>query len=159
MKIEMTIETTMNMRIEVLEKLEEAAEKSDISRTKLIVVLMKKLLCDSKTMARAFTRIKYQDRAPKPLWRRVHITIFSRDYEYFIDMRKMYKKSVSYLAALAINGLLDDFIDEYLRDKESVDMDNYPFQGYLISLQHFNDVVRWTIYWGIPDDPTHVFPL
>jgi len=150
------IETTINIRIDTKRKLAEAAEECGISISKLIVKLMKKAMKKPTVMAECFSRIKYQPKAPKYQWQRLHVSLFARDYEYFLDMRKLYKCSVSLLVAICSEKHLESLLNDVRDDNHEMDTDNYPFNNYVILHTWSGDVSCWKIYWGMPEKPEEV---
>jgi hypothetical protein len=152
----MLIETTINVNIDIKIRLAVASEACGISISNLIVKLMKRAMKKPEVMVRCFTRIQYQQRAPKNLWRRLHVTLFSRDYEYFLDMRKLSKRSVSLLVAISTENLLDALLVEVMNENYDEEADNYPFDNYIIQHNKFGVVSCWKIYWGIPENPETV---
>lgn len=148
----MVIETTININIDTKFRLVNAASKCGISVSSLIVKLMKRALKRPDYMARSFTRIQYQKRVPQQERRRLHLTLIARDYEYFLDMRKIYKRSVSLLVAICTDTHLDTLLNEVHSDKYDEDADNYPFENYLMIQETCGPISCWKIYWGIPEN-------
>ena len=89
------IKTTLNMNIKTLAALTNAAQILNCSRTYLIKLLMGKIKSHNKQFITLFSIVKYQDRDLKKNWRKFHISLSDSEYEHFIDMRKLFKKSVS----------------------------------------------------------------
>ena len=68
--------------------------------------------------------------------------------EYFQDLRKLLKMSVSLLLALAVKKFLDD-------PTVTIDTDNYLFKSYLIVKEIVDSITCWRLYWGYPPGIMH----
>ena len=140
----MLIHTTVNITSDIMLMLDNAARATGKTRSGLIVDVMKKALGDYRRLINPGSGVRYQERAPKGAWKRMHVTILYRDYEYFLDSRKLFKRSVSFLIAYAIRKYLAEVCDN------SESTDNYRFKHYLIVQTMVDNVICWKIYWGIP---------
>ena len=150
----MIVDTTVVMGGEVRASLDRAARISGESVTALIVLTMKRTMARRGGLARAFQRVEYQERGRE--WRRVHVSLWARDYEFFIDMRKVFKRSVSLLIALSVERHLDAILAE-LSKTGSTDTDNYLFQSYIMCEEIVDSCVCWKLFWGIPKNPEKIF--
>ncbi|MCP4136059.1 MAG: hypothetical protein GY754_34130 [bacterium] len=82
------------------------------------------------------------------------------DYERWIDIRKLFKRSVSLIIALAIGEYLDQLIEEPGSAEKPVGKDSYP-SNYLfvaresVGLQKFVTYFDFAQhkYWGFPEAP------
>lgn len=135
---------TLNMRKDIKRKLDDAVVISGKTRSELIVLVMRKALRDFRKLVTHGRNICYQEKAPQSAWCRQHVSIFSRDYEYFLDMRKFFKRSVSLLVSYAIENYLDEVCND------ATDIDNYQFLQYAIVPQMVDTAICWKIYWGFP---------
>lgn len=144
----MIVETTVVMNSDVRSALECAKRISGKSNSELIRLAMKRMMAKRGGMARAFRRVEYQVRGGE--WKRTHISVIGRDYEFFVDMRLLFKRSVSLLIAMAI----ERHLEEILKDNCT---DNYLFQNYVLCEDTADSVVCWKIYWGIPEKPEKIF--
>ena len=142
----MPIESTLYVHKSILEKLERGSVISGRSRTFIIKQLMKRLMDDNQNMIRQSSRIKYQERDVKANWRVLHIVVNEYEYEYYLDMRKFYKMSVSFLLAYAVMQYLNKIINE-LFDNNT---DNYLYRNYIFTKETADGIVCWQIYWGLP---------
>ena len=144
----MPIESTLNVHKSIMEKLERGAEISGIPRAFIIQKLMQRLMKDNRNTIKSNSRIKYQQRDVKANWRILHIVVNEYEYEYYLDMRKFYKMSVSFLLACAVRRYLNEIINE-LFDK-NINSDNYFYRNYTITNKMVHGIVCWQIYWWIP---------
>jgi len=140
----MKIATTLSMRKDVMKKLDNAVMASGRSRSELIVALVRRAMRDFGRLVTHCKSVQYQDRSAKSVWRRLHVRIFAREYEYFLDSRKLFKRSVSLLVAYAI----ENYLDEVLYGVS--ESDNYQFLQYAIVPKRLDTAICWQIYWGMP---------
>lgn len=144
------IETTLSLRKHVREALGRAVEITGSPMSRIVLLAMKREMKNYGAMAREGGRVRYQARCGDGGWRITHIAVEQRDYEMFMDMRKLFKCSVSLLVSLAVVKHLDDLVDAILGGNFDEEADNYPFQGYLIAHRMAGDIPCWMIYWGMP---------
>ncbi|MCP4133460.1 MAG: hypothetical protein GY754_21000, partial [bacterium] len=93
----MNIDTTINIDRDLLVELEAACRLLGKSRSRLIVLLMKRVMIEKEIPVTMFYRIRYQrcDEEKGPDWKRVHVYPPRHMYECFQDMRKIFKMSIS----------------------------------------------------------------
>jgi hypothetical protein len=147
-EIIMLIESTLYVHKNILEKLERGVVLFGRSRTFIIKQLMQRLMDDNQNLISLSSRIKYQERDDKANWRILHIVFNEYEYEYYLDMRKFYKMSVSLLLAYAVKQYLNEIINESLDNK--INNDNYLYRYYTFTKQKVDGIVCWQIYWGLP---------
>jgi hypothetical protein len=150
----MTVDTTVVMNGEVRAALERASRSSGETVSALIVLAMKRTMAGRGGLARAFQRVEYQGRGRE--WRRRHVSVWARDYEFFIDMRKVFKRSVSLLIALSVEWHLEAILEELSKTGSKV-TDNYLFQSYIMCEEIIDSCVCWKLFWGIPQNPLKIF--
>lgn len=141
----MLIETTINIQNIAFQRLCRASEALGRQRHMLISWLLRRLADESNMPPVSWSRIRYQERDEKKNWENSHLYLTPAEYELFLDLKKVYKMSGSYLIAHAI----DKYLSELLRKGGEV-ADNYRFTNYGLSRRVVNRVVCWTQYWGIP---------
>ena len=90
---------------------------------------MQKLMSDSQKMLKSCSRVKYQERDVKENWHRLHVLMNEYEYEYYFDMRKFFKMSVSFILAYAVVKYLNEIINELLN--RSISTDKYYFRNYI----------------------------
>ena len=94
-------------------------------------------------------RIRYQERDDGKKWGRIHISLDEAEYELFLDLRRMYKMSLSLLLAVGVKKHLSKIIKK-LRCLASTD--NYRITSYVICSSKDNTGLQsWKIYWGLPE--------
>ncbi len=143
----MIVETSMNVAPETIRALDEAAQTAGTTRSAMLVLVMKKLLERKKMSGNAFARVKYQKRGG--IWKRMHVSLEGRDYEYFLDMRKGFKFSVSFFVSLAVREYLEELLADIISNGNKIP-DNYLFQEYIFFHDNESPVTCWIFYWGIP---------
>lgn len=140
----MLIETTLHINKGTLEMINKCAEKTRRSRTFIIKHLAQRMMSDNRKMLKTNSRIKYQERDLKENWHRIHILLNEYEYEYFLDMRKFFKMSVSYILAYAVLKYHKELMDR------NINNDNYCYKNYIFVMKEVDGTILWQIYWGIP---------
>ena len=141
----MMVETTVNIGTAEYDALTRAAARAGTTRNGMISVILRRMAAGLKGRGAAWGRVKYQDRRPGEEWRQIHVRLGSDEYEFFLDLRKVVKMSVSLLIAMAISQYLDE-----LTEKFKGKIDSYRYQNYAMSKIFIGDVTCWIFYWGIP---------
>jgi hypothetical protein len=139
------METTLNIRIELLEKITSTAQERNISRSELIIDLLQKVMADESSRVRMGKLVKYQEKRKAKEWHRFHVCFREDDYEYFLDLRKLMKMSLSFILAYAVKK----YLDELAQVKKT---DNYRYTNYLIIKDWIGSVVCWRLVWGYPPE-------
>ncbi len=137
------METTLNMHIDVLEKITRAAQKRGISRSKLIVQLIKNVMHDIPDPGRMGRLVKYQERSRPENWHTFHIHLRIDDYEYLLDLRKLLKMSVSSILVYAV----ETYLGKLMNTKGT---DNNRYKNYIIMRELIDDIICWKFIWGFP---------
>ena len=155
----MGIRTTLNIRIELLEKLKVVKDAYNVPFNRLVSMLLEKAKewKDNKNAIKTFKTHKYQDRAPKDKWHKLHLTLKEDLYEQCFDMRRLYRRSISLILAICINKYLEIMKIELEKEAKSDDKDkntdNYS-EGYLLSCKEISGIFTYSVFWGIPDAKT-----
>jgi hypothetical protein len=139
----MFIETTLNIRNTSLEKIHRAAQLSGKTQTEVIVILIKQMMNDSRNQVRCGKRVQYQDRNENDVWHIFHLQLRPDDYEYFLDLRKLLKMSVSLILTRAV----EKYIKKLMATKFT---DNYQYKNYIIAREVIDNVICWKLIWGYP---------
>ena len=140
----MLIKTTLYINKSILETLNKSSAIIGINKTKIIKLLMQRVMKDNQRLLKSYSRVKYQERDIKENWHRLHIVLNEYEYEYYLDMRKFFKMSVSFILAYAVMRYLDEVL------KRNKSADNYCYQNYIFMKEVVNGIICWQIYWGIP---------
>jgi hypothetical protein len=137
------METTLNIHNDVLLLIEEAAQVLGISRSALITIIIKKLMDDIQNPAQLGTLVRYQGRSGQEDWHTFHIKLRMDDYEFFLDLRKLLKMSVSLILSYAVKKFLVKIIKLNITD-------NYRYKNYIVVREIIDDIVSWRLIWGYP---------
>ena len=139
------IKSSVNINIKKLSLLENFSEANELSINEVIVLLLRKILEDGKYSAKKFRAVKYQEVDPDKNWDTLTVYFENVDYEFFTDMRKFFKESVSLLLSKAI----DLFLDTILSEVEEILL-NYANSDWDIRRDDIEMGAIWTIYWIKP---------
>ena len=145
----MLTETTLNIHNDILIKICKAAEFKGISRSRIIILLLKKFMGSSVDFS-MFRCIKYQDKDLPEKWHTFHIQLREDDYEFFLDLRKFFKMSVSLVLAIAVKKYIDSLFNKKFTD-------NYLFRNYLMIRNVVDGIINWQLYWGFPPKIDEIF--
>ncbi|MFC1670500.1 hypothetical protein ACFL20_08910 [Spirochaetota bacterium] len=137
------IQTTLNINKATLKDITKVSNFSGKSRTEVIVMLLKKIMKNESGKACIHRTIKYQKYDDKGNWHTFHITFKGDEYEYFLDLRKLLKMSLSNIVAFAVRKYIKSIMSE-----ESTD--NYMFSNYILAKEDANGIIYWKLFWGIP---------
>jgi histone H3/H4 len=147
----MHIDTTITIAPGVRNAIMEASEMTALRVSSLAAACMKRLMKDYQRHVHLDGRVKYRRRVQAPNnWSRQHVRVSRREYEMFLDLRKVCKVSVSLLFDIAIREHLSEVLNDIMNKSEKC-ADNYPYQHYIIIGNSSENVVCWRIYWGYPD--------
>lgn len=139
------METTLNIRCDISNKIMLAAQSRGISRSEMIAILIKKVMDNVSNQGRMGKLVQYQERRSRGEWHTFHWYVREDDYEYFLDLRKLMKMSVSLILAYAVEKYLNTIINDY-------NTDNNRYRNYLIIRDVIDDIVCWKFIWGFPPD-------
>lgn len=145
------IHTTVNLSREHATILNESAVKLRVSRSKLVVLLLRKLLVNLKKRKCNFTSVQYQKNAGHNGWKKVHVFFEPVDYEVFTDMRNYYKWSVSALLAMAIDRYLDEILEGGKENFEK-NFDKYLIHDYNCDGKLDRTDFCWHITWKLSQE-------
>ena len=138
------METTLNIHADILEKINIGAQASGMTRSRFIVCLIQKVMQDITNPECIGSMVRYQKRKPLKEWNIFHLQLQLDEYEYFLDLRKLLKMSVSLILAYAVKKFLDKKIREKLTD-------NYQtFHNYIIAKEVIDNIICWKLIWGFP---------
>ncbi len=127
--------------MDILRKISQAAKVQNISCSAMIVILLKNAMKDIGNPDCIGRLVQYQAPLRPEEWHTFHITWKEYDYEYFQDMRKLRKMSVSLLLARAVKK----FLGKMNKIKKS---DNYLFINYNIIKEVIDNIICWRFIWG-----------
>ena len=139
--------TTLNVHRDVFGKIAEVADRHKKSLREIIVLLLMRIMYDHVSLMRGFTTVKYQPDDDRENWHCFHIRLKHDEYEYFIDLRKICKRSISSLIAIAIDRYFDELTSAPIKV-----VDNYTqFNNYVLRREVVDGIITWLLYWGYPE--------
>ncbi len=141
----MEIETTICIGYENLNRIEDAAATANVSVGQMISTLLKYAYGKKGKPAGEFGAVRYCSRGGRGYWQRLHVKFRVDEYEFCIDLRKVWKMSVSFI----VDEMIEQYLDEMMREI-SESPDNYRYSDYAIESFVFYGVQCWIIYWGVP---------
>lgn len=148
-------ETTVNIDIEVYQKLTEAAKRYGVSRSRLIAMLLEHLVWKDEIPRSARGTVQHQDSRPKENWKKLHVVLPNHVHDFFDDVRKLWKLSVSYLVALVVEKFLAQLDENIVK----LFADKYWHGGHTIV--HFiqNGLQYMLCCWGVPHQTPKIPPF
>jgi len=135
--------TTINIHIDIYRKINYAARTKGISRSKMIAILLKKMMDNVSDAGRIGMMVQYQKRSGKGGWHKFHLSVREDEYEYFLDLRRLLKMSVSLILSNAVETNLDAIIKRNVTD-------NNRYRNYTIIKDVINNIICWKLIWGFP---------
>ena len=141
----MYIATTLYIDIILLDKIDKAATILNISRSRLVSLLLVKYMESNRAGGKVFCKLSYQSRGAqyetKSLYLRNDI------HEMWGDVRKAFKLTASYVIALAIQLYLNDILN-------GTDGPYNYLEFYLSGTKYHGNVYTNVTIWGVPDKKT-----
>jgi hypothetical protein len=141
----MFIETTLHLHADTMKRISEASRLAGQSKNYIVSRLLCMITDEKKAGPAAWSRIRYQDRYQNIKWHRMHVLLSPAEYELFLDLRKVYKMSVSRIIALEVEKYMDGLVEGLDNNP-----DNYRFPCYVFSKFIIDGVICWAQYWGLP---------
>jgi hypothetical protein len=137
------METTLNIHVDILEMIRKEASFRNISASHLIHFFIQKAMEDIGDPGNIGRMVKYQDRHSPEEWHFFHIQLREDVYEYWQDMRKLLKMSISLILAYVVKKYLK-------KTRQTSNTDNYRFNSYIIIKEMIDNIIVWKYIWGIP---------
>ena len=137
------METTLNIHREIFNQITEAAQVRSISCSEMISYLLKEVIGETSEHGRLGSTVRYQKRHHPCDWHKFHAKVEEDMYEYWQDLRRLLKRSVSLILALAVKK----YLSKLMKEKNA---DNYRFTYYLIKKKVVNNAIIWKFIWGLP---------
>lgn len=144
----MKIETTINVRTDLLEKLLIINQELKTSLNNIVLILLSKAINWSKKPLKTIRSIKYQTKKGNVGWYKLHISLDNVMYERCLDFRKLYKLSVSYILAICIEKYLELIRKELTVGKKTDNYSNF----YLFFINYDENFFSFTAFWDWPGE-------
>ena len=142
-----------------MNRLDNASDILNKSKSYIIRLLLSQIIGDYKSFGKSWSRIQYQGRDAPLNWYRFHLTLREDEYECYLDLRKIYKMSLSFIIALAVRMYLDSLLKKLKNIEYYNRTDNYLYRNYMILQSITDGIISWTFFWGIPDLIKRYHPL
>jgi len=143
------IKSSVYINTAKMQKLEEFSADKGLDFDDVVALLLRKILSAGNLYAKKFVAVKYQAADPDKNWKTATVYFEDVDYEFFTDMRKFFKESVSLLLSQAI----DLFLDTILSEVKEILL-NYANSDWDIRRDDVEMGVIWTIFWKNPGKNT-----
>jgi hypothetical protein len=153
----MLIKTTLNIEVLSLRLITRAAKRAGVSRSGIIISLLKKVMDDTEAGVKCGKRIRYQKRRDAGEWNICHLVLRPDEYEYFLDLRKLLKMSLSHILARAIKKFLNTK-NKMNPTPTSILKDNYLYKNYVLGREVVDGLICWKLIWGFPSNKEILFP-
>lgn len=140
----MAISTTLHISNDILSCIDRACAKTGISRSILASSALRLIMNKHSIPANHGTAVRYQKRASPETWNILHVRFGNNEYEFFTDMRKVLKMSVSLLLAYAVALYYDEIIGI---DNNEIKGDNYHFFRHVLSTAITQTGICWKLNW------------
>ncbi|MCX8125333.1 MAG: hypothetical protein N3F66_14390 [Spirochaetes bacterium] len=140
----MNLETTTCISYEHLNIIKIYSKKYKIPLSSFIVNFINYVLSHKNIKTKSYSRVSYRPRY-NGSWKRLHIVLLEHEYEFFMDVRKVYKVSLAKMIAYCIDNYLFDFISALEKDDNT---DNYRFSGYTFQFYLEEGIPCCKFYWG-----------
>ncbi len=144
----MKIDTTIYVKRVVIDRIDAIAKKYSVSRSKLVSLLLISMMQGKNTDKNRFSRVKYQKRDKNANWKRPHVMLEPDLYEKSLDMRKLYKMSVSHIVTVAYKKYFDAVILE-LKNGEITDKNR---KNYVCIGKRDGHLFSYTVFWDYPPE-------
>jgi hypothetical protein len=137
------METTLNIRKDILKQVAEAAESHGMSCSEMIVLLINRSTREIANPECPGRRVQYQARRKPADWSDLHVKLREDEYEYWLDIRKLMKMSVS----LILGNAVRKFLSKPFKINST---DNYLCKNYIIAKEIIDNITIWKFIWGFP---------
>ncbi|MCX8124405.1 MAG: hypothetical protein N3F66_09595 [Spirochaetes bacterium] len=142
----MNIETTTCISLEHLELLKFYARTYNMSLRTFISTMISFAAQWEKVSVKSFKQISYRKKGSS--WKRLHLVLYEDEYEFFMDVKKVWKMSLAKIIAFCLDNVLDEFLKilDVIGDDDYTD--NYRYTGYTFSVFREEGIVCCQFYWG-----------
>ncbi|HOF12887.1 MAG TPA: hypothetical protein PLZ38_03995 [Spirochaetota bacterium] len=156
----MDFETTTCISCKHLEILDSYCKKLDVSLRTCIVYMILYAAKKEKKKAIAFKRICYRKRDKDNPWKRVHLVLYQSEYEFCLDVKKLWKMSLANIIAFCVENVLVEFFEYFSRRLKEINSDNYPYnltsyyenRSYTFDFHKEKGIHCLKFYWGPPPE-------
>lgn len=144
----MEFETTTCISHKDMQVLQYYADLCDLSLSKFFVSMINYAAMHGKRKNKPFTHIQYRKRHTSS-WQRVHLYLSYHEYEFLLDMKKLWKMSVAHLIEYCIENVLVEFVEALLKEEHNY---SYRFMHYTFDFSYVKNMPAYRCIWGIPPE-------
>ncbi|MCX8124454.1 MAG: hypothetical protein N3F66_09860 [Spirochaetes bacterium] len=156
----MDFETTTCISLNHLSLLNDYSKRLGVPLRTIIAYMIMYAAKKEKRKYEAFKRIAYRKRDLKNPWRRVHLVLYQSEYEFFLDVKKLWKMSLANIIAFCVDNVLEEFFLYFQKRLKEINTDNYPnnLPSYYENRSYTFDFYRekgihcLKFYWGPPPE-------
>lgn len=138
----MLVQTSFHIHVNIFNKLLRAEQRTGLPLLNIISEIMYQFAKDYRNNKIIPGTVKYQKRDTKHKWIIFRVALEPEDYELFTDMRKVMKRSVSYLIALAVKKYLNRIINNILKKAYKFSQLIHQSIG-----KNFRNMKEWVLTW------------
>lgn len=145
----MYFETTTCISLEHDALIQELSLHYNMSKRSFISALISFIAENEKISAVSFFQLRYRKRGTN--WRRLHLALFPDEYEFFMDVKKVWKMSLARIIAFCLDNALDEFLrflDSKILDEDYY-TDSYRYRNYCFEFSREEGIQYCRFYWGI----------
>ncbi|TAL39322.1 MAG: hypothetical protein EPN93_01940 [Spirochaetes bacterium] len=135
--------TSINVHTDIMRKLAQAALQLQTSRRDIVVRLLKTVMRDLPRYNTRFETVKYQPDDPEGRWHCFGVRFKAEEFEFWADLRRLSKFTVSYLVAIGVERYLDDL----MRDGERSVHNYAPYDRHAVRRNVTDGMVIWNLIW------------
>jgi len=142
----MNAETTTCISFENDAVIKSICKKYKISVSRLLILMVRYATERRQLTLKSCRNVKYRDKN-KGSWKRIHLQLNPQEYEFLMDVKKIWKMSVARMIEFCIENYLFDLQKKVLEKKKT---DNYLYNNYHIEIGEEEGILYCLIYWGLP---------
>ncbi len=145
----MNIETTTCISYEHLAICRSFAKKHGMSLRTFLSSLIGYAAQSKNANVKYFKQVKYRPKGNGD-WKRLHLVLYDDEYEFFMDVKKLWKMSLAMVIAYCLDNVLNEFLKFLAKAEEDEDYytDNYRYKGYAFEIGVEEEIFFCKLYWG-----------
>jgi hypothetical protein len=140
------ITTTINMSPVTRSAVADLARRLEVCQRDVVIALLMRLMRDVDRRLGGFTGVRCQPGLDEGEWHPFCICFKPDEYEFYTDLRKLCKLSVSYLVAIAAQ----EYMCELLGKNDKSIFNYIGFRNCALSTRQVEGIICWQYYWGKP---------
>ncbi len=122
-------------------------KKYNISVSKLLVLMVRYATERRQLTLKSCRNVQYRDKKGKGSWKRIHLQLNPNEYEFLMDVKKIWKVSVARMLEFCIENYLFDLQEKVLEKNKT---DNYLYNNYHFEIGEEEGILYCLVYWGLP---------